>query len=121
MLKLLVILYIIKFYSRNKIFKRVQKKHEQDIISIVKTYERLKRQKYMKTQADIKFIKRGKLENLMPTFPKVNLSIKAGSYKLKSRIARNVMESEMQSKHREKKKLRQDIRSLNIQLKTSLN
>ena len=31
------------------------------------------------------------------------------------------MESEMQSKHCEKKKLWQDIQSLNIQLKTSLN
>ena len=31
------------------------------------------------------------------------------------------MESEMQSKHRQKKKLQEDIRSLNIQLKTSLN
>ena len=31
------------------------------------------------------------------------------------------MESEMESKHRQKKKLQEDIRSLNIQLKTSLN
>ena len=74
----------------------------------------------MKTQADIIFIKRCKVENLIPTFVKVNLSIKAGSYKLKKRIARIVMESEMQAKHREKKTLQKDIRPLNI-LKTSLN
>ena len=65
----------------------------------------------MKTQADINFIKRCKVENLIPTFVKVNLSIKAGKYKLKRCIARIAMESEMQLKHREKKKLQKDIRS----------
>ena len=75
----------------------------------------------MKTPADIIFIKKCKMENLIPTFAKVNLSIKVGTYKLKRSIARIVMESEMQSKHCEKKKLWQDIQSLNIQLKTSLN
>ena len=49
----------------------------------------------MKTLADIKFIKRCKVENLIPTFAKLNLSIKAGSNKLKRRIAKIVMESEM--------------------------
>ena len=62
MFKLLVILYIIKLYARDNIFKRVQKKHGQDIISTARTYEQLKT-KYMKTLADIKFIKRCKVEN----------------------------------------------------------
>ena len=107
-------------YARNNIFKRVQKKHGQDIIGTARTSEQLKT-KHMKTQADIKFIKNCKLENLLPTFAKVNLSIKAGSYKLKRHIARIVMKCEMKSKHREKKKLQKDIRSLNIQPKTFLN
>ena len=56
----------------------------------------------MKVTADIKFIKLCKVEKIMPTFAKVNLSIKSGSRKLKLRIARLMMESEIQSKHLEK-------------------
>ena len=61
------------------------------------------------------------MENSITTFAKLNLSIKAGSYKLKRRITRIVMESEMQLKHREKEKLRQDIRSSYMQLKAKLS
>ena len=72
--------------------------------------------KYMKVTADIKFIKLYKVEKTIPTFAKVNLSIKSGSRKLKLRIARLVMESEIQSKHLEKKKLKKELRLSCIQL-----
>lgn len=49
----------------------------------------------MKIKADIKFIKPCKKENLVPSFAKVNLTIKNGNGKLKLRIARIAMESEM--------------------------
>ena len=48
------------------------------------------------------------------------MSIKSGSRKLKLRIARLVMESEIQSKHLEKKKLKKELRSVCIQLKSVL-
>ena len=70
----------------------------------------------MKVTADIKFIKLYKVEKTIPTFAKVNLSIKSGSRKLKLRIARLVMESEIQSKHLEKKKLKKELRLSCIQL-----
>ena len=71
--------------------------------------------KYMKVTADIKFIKLYKVEKTIPTFAKVNLSVKSGSRKLKLRIARLVMESEIQSKHLEKKKLKKELRLSCIQ------
>ena len=57
--------------------------------------------------ADIKFIKLCKVEKIRTAFAKVNLSIKSGSRKLKLCIARLVMESEIHSKHLEKKKLKE--------------
>ena len=47
MFKLLVLLFVIKLYARNNIFKRIKKKHGQDIISHVRSLENLK-SKYMK-------------------------------------------------------------------------
>ena len=108
MYKLLVILFVIKLYARNSVFKYIKRKHGQDIIAPVKSYESLKT-KYMKAQSDITFIKSFKKESLTLTFVKVNLSIKNVNRKLKLRIARIVLESEMENKHHEKKKLRKDV------------
>ena len=44
--------------------------------------------KYMKVTANIKLVKLDKAEKIIPTFAKVNLSIKRGSRKLKLSIAR---------------------------------
>ena len=52
MLKLLVILFIVKLYARINIYKHIGKKHGQDIIKIVRLYEKLK-SKYAKLKADI--------------------------------------------------------------------
>ena len=108
MYKLLVILFIIKLYVRNNIFKHIKKKHGQDIITIIRSFETLKT-KYMKIQADITFIKSCKREKLIPTFANVKLSLKKASRKLKLRLARIMMESEMQNKHQEKKQVKKKI------------
>ena len=71
-----------------------------------------------KTSLDIAFIKPCKQEHLLPTFAKVGLSNKTASFKLKQRIGRIIMENEMQKKHLEKKKVREEIRSVSIQLKS---
>ena len=42
-----------------------------------------------------------------------------GTYKLKRRIVRLVMQTELQNKHREKRKFRKDIGSINVLLSTS--
>ena len=119
MIALLVILFIIKLYARNNTFKYIKEKHGKDFIKIVRSYESLKT-RYMKVKADIKFVKSCKRENLTPTFAMVNLAIKNGSKKLKLRIARIVMESEMQNKHYEKKKLKKEMIAIGNQLKRVL-
>ena len=106
MIKLLVILFIIKLYSRI-IFTRIKKKLRQDVRELVRSYESLMT-KYMKVTTDMKFIKFCKVEKIIPTFAKVNFSIRSGSRKLKLRIARLLMEREIQSKHLEKKKLKKE-------------
>ena len=42
-----------------------------------------------------------------------------GTYKLKRRIVRLVMQTELQNKHQEKRKFRKDIGSINVLLSTS--
>ena len=64
----------------------------------------------MKVQVDIKFIKLCKQENLIPTFANIELSLKLSNGKLKKCIARIVMETEIQNKHREKKSFKKEIR-----------
>ena len=114
-----MILFIIKLYVRNNIFKHVKKKHEHDLIKVVTDFEQ-KKTKLQKLVADIAFIKLCKKEQFIPLFAKVNVSIQNDTYKLKRKIARLVMETVLQNKHREKRKLRKDIRSINMLLSTSL-
>ena len=103
-----MILFIIKLYSRNNIFKHIKKKHGHDLIKVVRDFEQ-KKTKFKKLVADIAFIKLCKKEQLIPTFAKVNVSIRNGTCKLKRKIAHLVMVTELQNKHREKRKLRKDI------------
>ena len=119
MIKLLVILFTIKLYSRKNIFKHIKKKHGQNLIKVVRDFEQ-KKTKFEKLDADIAFIKLSKKEQLIPTFVKVNVSIRNGTYRNR-KTARLVMETELQNKHREKRKLRKSIRSINVLLSTSLS
>ena len=59
MFKLLVLLFAIKLYARNDVFKYVKKKHGQNIITVTRSLEKTQR-KFMKVSADIKYIKRCK-------------------------------------------------------------
>ena len=97
MFKLLVLLFIIKLYAGNDIFKYVKRKHGQDIIVIIRSLEK-KQRKFMKVSADIKYIRTCKKKRLTPTFAKVNISLKKDSFKLKWKIATLIMETEMQNK-----------------------
>ena len=81
MLKLLIILFIIKLYAQNDIFKRIKKKHGQDVITVIRSLEKLQT-KYRKVIADMKYIKTFKKECLIPAFAKVNISIKNATHKL---------------------------------------
>ena len=78
--KLLFTLFLIKLYDQVNIFKTI-KKHGQDIYKLTKTLED-KVTKHLKVKLDIIFIEQCKKENTIPTFAKVNVSIKHGTYKL---------------------------------------
>ena len=62
MFSLLVILFIVKLYDRMNTFKYINKKHGQNVMKIVRTYESLKI-KLMEVEAVIQFIKRAKKIN----------------------------------------------------------
>ena len=99
-------------------FKYINKKHGQNIMKIVRTYESLKT-KLMKVEPDIRFTKSCKKDNLIPTFANVKLAIKSGNWKIHLRIAKIIMEMEMQNKHWEKN-LNKEIASTSIQLNSIL-
>ena len=120
MLKLLVILFIINLYAQNNVSKHIKKKHWQEIIRIFRSLENLKT-KYVKVVTYIKFIRSCKNKNIIPTFAKVNLPLKHGNYKLQLRIARIVLEAELQNKHREKSKLKKEIKNLEYNSKMNLD
>ena len=69
-----MILFIIKLYARNIIFKHIKKKHGYDLIKVVRDFEQ-KKTKFEKLFADIAFIKLCKKEQLIPRFAKVHVSI----------------------------------------------
>ena len=103
-----VILFIIKLYARLDIFKLIKRKHGQVLLNEVRTLEKFITKK-KKLQLDIDFIKSCKRERLIPVFANIKLSIYYGKSKLKQKIARLIMETEIQNKHLEKKETRKII------------
>ena len=95
-----------------------RKKHGQNILKVVRKYEKRQLQ-LLKVQADIKVIKTCKSECLILIFVNVKLSIKSQKHKMKSKPARLIMETELHSKHDQKKKIKKELASVNITLKSS--
>ena len=58
---------------------------------------------WFKISKDINFINTCKNGDLLPTFAKVKLAIKPGNKKIQQKIARIIMNAELQLKHREKR------------------
>ena len=69
---------------------------------------------------DIVCIKSCKKEDLIPTFAKVNLVNKIAGYKLKKKVVKPVMVTELQDKHYQILKIRKELRSIAISLKSLL-
>ena len=61
-----------------------------------------------------------KTEHILPKFVKFRLSNKYVNIKLNQRIGRVIMENELERKYQEKRKLRKEIISISMQLKSSL-
>ena len=68
----------------------------------------------MKINADIKYIKSCKKEELIPRVAKVNLALKNWTTRLKKKIAKLVMEAELQNKHTERKARKKELRSISV-------
>ena len=60
-----------------------------------------------------------KVEHLIPTFANIQLVTNGNNTKIKHRIARIILEDELQHKHQQKKRLKSEIRKISIQLKLS--
>ena len=73
-----------------------------------------------KLKTKVFYIKSCKKENLIPTFAKVNLSKKSGGYKLQKKVVKLVMDTKLQDKHYQIRKIRMEIRSIAISLKISI-
>ena len=112
-------MFIIKLCARINIFKTL-KKHGKDIYKLSKTFEN-RTSKHWKIKLDISFIKQCKKENITPTFAKVNVAIRHGTYKLKKKVVHTVMVTELQNKHHERRKLKKDIIKTTSKLKSSIS
>ena len=73
----------------------------------------------MKLKAHIIYIKSCKKEELIHTFTKVYLAIKSGGLKIKKKIAKLVMETEIEHKQYHLRKIQKDVRSLAISQKST--
>ena len=101
-----------------KLFRHI-KKHGQDILRVARKLEDLIN-KRTKIELHINFIKICKKEDLIPTFAKVNVAIKHGTQKLKMNLVHAVMETKMQNKHDQERKIKKQIWDIKFQLKSSL-
>ena len=115
-----LLLFIVKLYSQINVFNFIKKKHGKDIYTVVRPFENIKT-RYDKTLLDIKFLIVCKVENLIPTFANIRLATNGNNVKLKHRIALIILEDELQHKHRQKKRLKSEIKKISIQPKISLN
>ena len=116
---LLILLFPIILIARLNTFKYIEKKHGRLVLENVRSLEKIKR-KWFKISEDINFIKTCIKEDLLPTFAKVKLTVKSGNKKIQQKVAKIIMNTELQQKHREKRKLKREIRQLSMKLKAQI-
>ena len=85
-------------------------------MTVIRSLEKLET-KFTKVSTDIRYIRTCEKEQLIPTFARVNISLKDVSFKLRKKIATIIIEAEIQNKHSEKRKLRKEIRKIRTTLK----
>ena len=60
------------------------------------------------------------ISNLLPTFAKVKLAIKSGNKEIRQEIAKIIMNTELQQKYHEERKLKREIIQLSMRLKAQV-
>ena len=118
-MKLLILLFTMKLLARLSILKYIENNHGRLVLENVRSLEKAK-SKWFKISKDIKFIKTCKIENLLPTFAKVKLAIKSGNKKIQQKTASIIMNTELQQKYHEKRKLKREITQLSMKLKAQV-
>ena len=116
-MSLLVIIFIIKFLARN-VFNIIRVKYGLESLRTARKWEKLNLP-HEKINCDLKFLLRCKRDNIIPKFAQPKLSIYA-SYKIKRKIAKTIIEAEITNKHREKKKVRTELKDLSSKLKEEI-
>ena len=116
---LLVFIFIIKIYARTNLFNITKEKYGHDTLRLVRRYEKLC-VKLGKLNSDLKFLLCCKNEKLTPTFARPKLSIYT-TKNIKSKIARVIIQTEIQNKHRLKKQLKIDLRKITSSIKVTVS
>ena len=107
---LLKLLFEIKILARRSIFKYIEKKHGRLVLENVRSLEKAKR-KWFKISKDISFIK---------TCKKRRSSTNICKSKISNKIARIIMNTELQQKYHKKRKLKLEIIQLSMKLKAQV-
>ena len=118
MKKLLVINFLIKLYARKNIFNIIKEKYGQAQLNLARCIER-NRTKARKIKCDIKYLTTCKKNKLLPTFAKTKLSVKV-NYRIKMKIARTIIEAELNNKHRKLNFIRRELVHKVNQLRNSI-
>lgn len=102
------------------IFKQLKRNITTMFLNVVREYEWLV-EKFMKSAADIKLIKICKKEYLVPIFVNFKLANKSVYMKLKLKLPQIIMEAEFKQKDQKKSKMKEEILSIDISLRTLLH
>ena len=117
--KLLVLIFIIKILARNHVFKYIREKYGHDASKLCRSFEKLSLRK-QKVELDIKFLVKCRKENLCPKFAEPKLSIQCPD-KLKKKISKLIIQTEIKNKHTIRKKTIEDLRNFDQQIQNKTN
>ena len=115
---LLVLGFIIKIWSRKPIFAYIREKNGTATLRQCRMFEKVVL-RYEKLLLDLQFLLTCKKETLVPIFARPKLSIE-GNLKMKKRIAKIIIETELKRKHRMKHELKNEIERLSSSLRGTL-
>ena len=117
---LLFTIFLIKLFAHINIFNYINLKHGHIILSIARRFEQAK-YKLVRVNKDIEFIKKCKTDDLDPIFAETRVSLKHGNKKLRQKIRTLICNTELNNKHRERRDILREIKTLQDQLSRTLS
>ena len=103
-MKLLVILFLLKLYARINVFRHIEEKYGQKEIKLARVIQK-QRTRITKIECDMKYLLLSKRNNLTPFFARPKFSIRI-SYYIRNKTGRQILETEINNKHRKKRTLK---------------